>query len=386
MTVLSIASVYLRRLARDRTAMFFVVVLPVVVILVVGASVGGFDTFRVGLIDAGDGPLAQSLVRDIRHSSALDVRTFSDEDALRTAVRRSEVAAGIVVPAGVERALASGRDATIPVIGEQANTDTQAVYSTIASIVTAHGARVQAARFATEHAGGTFTENVDRATTMAEQVPAITVRDVRADTERRFLPDGFSYSAPTMLTLFVFINALALGAVAIENRRLGLYERFLAAPVRPSAIVLGEVTGAFSMSLLQSLLIIGVGAAVFGVHWGDPAAAAVLVVVWALVGTGAGMLSGSLFRTPEQASSIGPALGIAFGMLGGCMWPLEIVGPVMRTVGHVVPHAWAVDAWVELLSRGGNLSDIVRQLLVLAAFAAGLLLLASYRLRRTLVR
>jgi ABC-2 type transport system permease protein len=385
MTVLAIASTYLRRLSRDRTALFFVIVLPVVVILVVGASVGGFNTFRVGLIDRGDGPLTDSRVRDVRQSSALDVKTFASDAALRTAVRRSEVAAGIVVPAGVERALASGRDATIRVIGEQANTDTQAVYSTIASIVTAHGARVQAARFATDEAGGAFTQNVDRATAMTEQVPAITVRDVRADTKRRFLPDGFSYSAPTMLTLFVFINSLALGAVAIENCRLGLYERFLAGPVRPATIVLGEVAGAFAMSLVQSVLIIGVGAVVFGVHWGDPVAAALLVVVWALVGTGAGMLSGSVFRTPEQASSIGPAVGIAFGMLGGCMWPLEIVGPAMRAVGHVVPHAWAVDAWVELLSRGGGLPDIARQLLVLAAFAGGLLVVASYRLRRTLV-
>src|SRR5690349_16918958 len=124
-----------------------------------------------------------------------------------------------------------------------------------------------------------------------------------------------------MLVLFVFINSLALGAMAIENRRQGLYQRFLAGPVRPRTIVLGEVAGAFAIAMTQSLLIIAVGAFVFGVHWGDAVGAAALVIVWALVGTGAGMLSGSLFRTPEQATSIGPALGIALGMLGGCMWP-----------------------------------------------------------------
>src|SRR5690348_15756838 len=104
-----------------------------------------------------------------------------------------------------------------------------------------------------------------------------------------------------MLTLFVFINSLALGAIAIENRRQGLYQRFLAGPVRPRTIVLGEVAGAFTIAIVQSLLIIGIGSFVFGVHWGDPIASGVLVVTWALVGTGAGMLSGSLFRTPEQA-------------------------------------------------------------------------------------
>jgi ABC-2 type transport system permease protein len=121
---------------------------------------------------------------------------------------------------------------------------------------------------------------------------------------------------------------------------------------------------------------------VFGVSWGDPVAATALVGAWALVGTGAGVLSGTLFRTPEQASSIGPSFGIAFGMLGGCMWPLEIVPEAMRTIGHVVPHAWAVDAWTVLLSRGGGLADIALQLLVLTGFAGVLLLLATTRLQR----
>ncbi|HEU5470800.1 MAG TPA: hypothetical protein VFV67_09105 [Actinophytocola sp.] len=50
-------------------------------------------------------------------------------------------------------------------------------------------------------------------------------------------------------------------------------------------------------------------------------AAAALITVWALVGTGTGILAGTLSRTPEQAG----AIGIAAGMLGGAMWPLEIV-------------------------------------------------------------
>ena len=50
--------------------------------------------------------------------------------------------------------------------------------------------------------------------------------------------------------------------------------------------------------------------------WGDPVAAAVLVTVWATVATGAGMLAGAVFRTPEQVHAIGPALGIGLGMLG----------------------------------------------------------------------
>ena len=135
----------------------------------------------------------------------------------------------------------------------------------------------------------------------------------------------------------------------------------------------------------QAILIVGIGSVLFGVSWGNPTAAAALVLVWAMVGTGAGMASGTMFRTPEQAGAIGPAIGIAFGMLGGCMWPLEIVPESVRALGHLTPHAWAVDAWVELLSRGGGLADIAGYLAILALYAVVLLVFASLRLRSSLV-
>jgi ABC-2 type transport system permease protein len=180
-----------------------------------------------------------------------------------------------------------------------------------------------------------------------------------------------------MLVLFVFINALAGGASIIQTRQLGIYHRAQAAPIRVRSLVLGETLCYLVFALLQSVLIVAVGALLFGVSWGKPLAAMALIGTWALVGTGAGMLSGALFKTPDQASAIGPVIGIAFAMLGGCMWPLEIVPNAVRTLGHLTPHAWAVDAWITVLSRDGGLADIVTNLAVLAAFAAAMLGLAS---------
>jgi hypothetical protein len=57
------------------------------------------------------------------------------------------------------------------------------------------------------------------------------------DAESDSLPEGFSYSAPTMLVLFVFINAMAGGAAMIQSRTPGIYDRMLAGPVTARAIV-----------------------------------------------------------------------------------------------------------------------------------------------------
>lgn len=384
MNVIVIAGVALRRYLRDRIALFFVLVLPVLVILIVGVTARGFTSFRVGVVDLGAGQTGRALTRALEREPALEVRRLSSVAAARMAVARAELATAVILPRGMDATLAAGRVATLEVIAEPANSFQQAAATAVRAVVAREGGRVQAAVFAVRAAGGTFFENLARAAASESGLARATVDRQQIDSAASVLPEGFSYSAPTMLVLFVFVNALAGGAAIIETRRLGMYERMAVAPLPASAIVLGETASYVAVALVQSALIVGVGSLLFGVQWGNALGAAALVVLWALVGAGAGMLSGTLFHTPEQASAIGPAIGIAFGMLGGCMWPLSIVSAPMRTIGHVTPQAWAVDAWTALISRGGDVSTISTNLAVLAGFAALFLIIATLRLRRVL--
>jgi ABC-2 type transport system permease protein len=123
---------------------------------------------------------------------------------------------------------------------------------------------------------------------------------------------------------------------------------------------------------------------VFGVDWGDPVGALLLVVLFALVATAVGLLVGSIVSDVDQAQSVGAPVAIAMGMLGGCMWPLAIVPQPMRVLGHITPHAWAMDAWIKLVFDGDGVGAIVPQLAVLTAFAAVLGVGAARRLRAAL--
>lgn len=384
MRVLAITQASLRRVTRDRTALFFIIVLPILVILIVGVTARGFSSFRIGVVDQGAGPAGHRLTQALERSPNLSVRSYPDRSAATTAVARGEVATAVILPRGMDADLRTGATVTIGVLAEQTNSTQQAAATAVSSVVAQQGSLIQAANFATAQASGNYQGNLVRAAVLQGQIPQASVQTKPGDSRATVLPQGFAYSAPTMLVLFVFLNAVAGGAAIIETRKLGMYERMGAAPIRPTTIILGETLTYFAIAVGQAALIVVVGAVLFGVSWGDPVAATALIVVWALVGAGAGMLAGTLFRTPEQATAIGPAVGIAFAMLGGCMWPLAIVSGTMRQVGHATPHAWAVDAWTDLLARGGNLTSIGTQLVVLAAFAAGFLLLATIRLRRML--
>ena len=385
MTALALATAELKRVARDRTFLFFIVLLPLLVILLVGVTTSGSSSTRIGLVPGQSTPLATQLVADLEADPGLATQRYATRADAVGAMRRGEVDAVVLVPPNLDANLRSGVAVAVPVLVSGSVETSQAAETGVSSVVARHSAMVQAAMFATSHAGRSFAENLATTRSLQRETPVVPVRTEVVNSKSDFLPVGYSYSAPTMLVLFVFINAVAGGGAMIQTRRFGIFSRALAAPIRPRDLVFGEALCYLALSLGQALLIVVVGAVMFGVSWGNPVAAAALIGMWALVGTGAGMASGTLFRTSEQAGAIGSAVGIAFGMLGGCMWPLEIVPEAVRLVGHVTPHAWAVDAWVTVLSRGGGLADIAGYLAILAAYAVALLAIASLRLRRSLV-
>ena len=383
MTVVALAGAAARRIVRDRTSLFFLIILPILVIVVIGSTVRGFGELRVAVVAPAGDELAAGLVDQVGTSPAIDLRRYDGLDGARTALRRSEVDAVLSLPPRFTEALLSTAPADVTIYAEQTSGSARSARSAIAAEVEVFVGRVQAARFASD-AAGSFDAAMTAAARVERSLPRLSVNTVAVDVSADFLPEGFSYSAPTMLVLFVFITSLAGGASMIQARNLGIYDRMLAGPVRPRAVIAGEAATYAAIAIVQSVLVVGVGALLFDVRWGDPFAVAALVVTWALVGTAAGMLSGTLFRTVEQASSIGPIVGMAFGMLGGTMWPLEIVPSIMRTIGHVVPHGWAVDAWIEVMSRGGGIVDVLPNLVVLAGFGLALGGIATFRLRSRL--
>ena len=66
--------------------------------------------------------------------------------------------------------------------------------------------------------------------------------------------------------------------------------------------------------------------------------------------------SATVVSNEHQLSALGPALGMILGLLGGTMVPIEVFPDVMRTLSHVTPHAWAMDAFHRLLLDGGGLA------------------------------
>ena len=356
-----------RRAAKDRRTPMVVLILPVLVMVIVGTVFGIDDRDPVGLVRRDDGARATQLA-SIMEAADLRVRTYDSEADMRAALRRGRVLVGIVVPSDYSEDLDAGRSVALRAVSQPGRSESAAL-------------RAQVARAVSQQSLSLLTE---RATGRASLPPR------RGSFESRFgaAPDDaspFSYTAPSNLVLFVMITSLVFGSGFVYSRRLGTVRRMLATPTPVRAIVLGQALSAFVVALVQAVGLFAIGGLFFRVHWGDPVACGLLIVLLAVVGAALYVLMGTVARTPEQAVSAGVPIGLAMGMLGGCMWPLEAVSPAMRTVGHLTPNAWAMDAWVRLVFARVGVGGVGRQLIALTAFAVVLFPLATWRLRRVVV-
>jgi ABC-2 type transport system permease protein len=383
--ILTIAAANLRRSLREPVAVFFLFVFPMLLILILGLAFGGAVEPRVGVVGDHSDPLAAAMLDRLGDADGITVRRVDTADDLVSTVERGELEAGLVLPTGYGVRVRGGERVELRYVARPGQLSNQ-VQQIVTEVVDREGSRLRAARFAlAEGAAPGFDEALARADSVAVGTPALAVTVHTAGTAD--FPDTlgrFDVGASSELLLFLFLTALTGSAALIETRRLGVSRRMLATPTRPATIIAGEAAGRLAVAIMQGILIMVGSALVFGVNWGDPVGAALLMTSFALLASGAGLLMGATARTPQQSLAFGLLLSLGLAALGGTMMPLDLFPSTMRTVAHLTPHAWAVDGFTDLVRHGAGVVDIVPQLGVLLAAAAVLMALASWRLRRSI--
>jgi len=381
MKALTIARVNMVRSFRDRMSLFFTLVLPMILIVVLGMTYGGMSAARIGVADLDGSPLAAELTSALQAADLrIDLRRYDTAGQLRDAVERGFVELGVVIGPGYEAAVRAGGSASLEIAAQPRNY-ASVIRTTVDAAIAGQTALFVAARAAAGSNGVTFDEALATARTQASGVAGVNVA-VRNVVDASENPNGYAVGAESQVILFMFLTSMT-GAVALITTRLyGISRREFSTPTPARTIVLGETLGRFAFALFQGLFIVGASAVLFGVDWIDPLATGAIIVLFALVASGAAMLLATLVSNEHQLSALGPALGMTLALLGGAMVPIEVFPPVMQTLAHLTPHAWALDAFHDLLLNGGGVVRIVPQLVALLAFAGGLLAVATIRFRR----
>lgn len=189
---------------------------------------------------------------------------------------------------------------------------------------------------------------------------------------------------PSYMVMFAFFLVLTVGWLFVAERRQGTLKRLRAAPLARSQIVLGKLLPCLFVSLFQGFFLLLAGKLAFDMDWGaQPLWLVPVVFTTSLAAMGLALLVAALARTETQVAIYGTLLVLVLAGISGClMGDRSLMPETMQQISKITPHAWALDAYRQLLTNPNpDLMLVTWACLVLAVFGLVSVLLAWWSLK-----
>ena len=155
----------------------------------------------------------------------------------------------------------------------------------------------------------------------------------------------------------------------LEDKRQRTLDRMLVSPIKTRQILWSNIVPGLIIGMVQILFMVATGQYVFGIEWGNELglvlafSAAYIFAIAALC-----TLVVSIVQNISQLGVVSPIILTGMAMLGGCMWPIEIVtSKVMQFLSYLTPHRWALGALETIVSEGTVNNQVILSAVVLLA-------------------
>ena len=197
-------------------------------------------------------------------------------------------------------------------------------------------------------------------------------------------PTAVQQNVPAWSIFGIFFICVPLAGSIIMERRTGTFVRLRTMPVSPATLLCGKLVAYAVVCCIQFAIIIAAGVYVlpcFGLpafDSGQNAGLLALVLLGVVVAAcGYGVMLGGLGRTYEQIAVFAPVSVVIAAAIGGIMVPVYAMPSFMRPLSVLSPLYWGQSAFYDVLLRGGGIFSVLPEtgalfLFGLVAMVAGI--------------
>ncbi|ATW25158.1 ABC transporter permease [Candidatus Formimonas warabiya] len=192
------------------------------------------------------------------------------------------------------------------------------------------------------------------------------IQDAPQDDNMKHTVIGFS------LFFSMYTMVFGIGTILYDKQH-KTWQRMLVSPVSRTAILGGSMVAAYLIGAIQLGVLILAGKYLFGMDWGRSLAGVLTVsAAFVFAVTSLGLFLSGLVKTHAQLSALTPVVLTSTAMLGGCMWPLEIVNSkILLVLANLTPQKWAIQGMERIASYGQGFDAAILPTLVLLAMGLG---------------
>ena len=394
----------LKIIFRDRAALVFMLLAPFLLTIGMGFVTGRFSGGSTGISDIpvvivnlDQMELGDALV-DLLDSADLaglvEPSTVDDPETARQLIDANGAAAAVIIPEGFTRSIIPSEGSLPSREGSPVESVAIEVYTNPSSPVSAgivkavvdeYISRVDEVRLSTLtsllqlQAGGVNPQNAGAELDLWTQSavssePASLPLRTNAEGPEAVEFDLLAYFAPGMALMFLMYTVSYGGRSILTERAQGTLPRLIVSPAKTAQVLGGKVVGIFFTGMAQIGILILASTVFFRVKWGDPVGIMALILAAVFGAAGWGMLITALARTPAQVGSIGSAVMLIFGILGGSFISLDQMPDFLRAVSKITPNAWGLDGFTTLALGGtvANLAEPITALLIMGVVLFGI--------------
>ncbi len=337
------------------------IVLPLVLMFVFGAMVGGeVSGVALPITDLDRSEHSSALVEELKRLGAYNIN-LTDADSLKEMIMENRAEAGLIIPPGFGKGILKGET---PQFDLFITRETQTGYSLHGVLTVA----VQRLAYNTAIVDGTVAALEKHLTGLDSGEKGKLkerVRNLVAEEWKESLPvkvtgstmksggkdQGISFNMYTQTSIgftiafSMFSIIFAVGEM-LEEKRTGVWDRINISPVSRFKVLTGGLICAFVMGMINMTVMMVIGDLALGVNWlGHIGGVLVILAAFSFCMTSFGLLLSFGIKTSQQLQVIAPVVLVSSAMLGGCYWPLEIVSSrAMHLVAKAIPAGWAMEA------------------------------------------
>jgi len=352
---------------RDPRSLYLALGMPVVMLFLFGYGVSfDLDRLPLAISDRDRTEQSRALIQAVTAPGELvEASRAAPEDALRL-FQEGEAVALLHVPEGYGRDVAKGLRTPVQLVVDGADAVlANQVLSKVDALVRAETRRLAGAA-------------------AAAQAPPIQVK-----VWTRYNPEVRSavFMVPGLAVYLLAISAVLLTTLTVAGEwERGSMEQLFASPVGRLEIVLGKLLPYLVLGMVELLLVVAFGAAVFDVPIRGSVGLAFLIGFFFLVGMlGQGLLISVVTKNQLVATQAGALSSLLPSMLlSGMVFPLENMPLPLQLLSRVVPARYLVHALRGVLLKGNGLDVLWPDLAAQVLFAVAIIALATARFKRRL--
>jgi ABC-2 type transport system permease protein len=187
-----------------------------------------------------------------------------------------------------------------------------------------------------------------------------------------------AYFVPSILAMALMQLGVFAAIPLVAQREKLILKRLNATPLSRATFVGSNVAMRLLIAVVQTVLIIGIGAQLFGVTIvGNVVLLAGLIVLGALTFLAIGYVIASYARTEESANALTSVVQFPLMFLSGIFFPIDFMPDWLQPVAAILPLTYLGDALRQTMVGGAAYVSLEVDVLVLAAWLVGSFLISA---------